>query len=59
FWGGVVYFYKRKLKLLFVSLTVVFGLVAGGHVGYKDSMFQVAGWVGLLCGESDMYRELG
>ncbi|MGS6343787.1 acetate uptake transporter, partial [Enterobacter intestinihominis] len=43
----------------FVSVTLLFALVAAGHVADNEGIFNFAGWVGLLCGASANYLAMG
>ncbi len=40
----------RMLQFVFLSLTVLFALLAIGHLADNEGIVKVAGWVGLVCG---------
>lgn len=42
----------RMLQFVFLSLTVLFALLAIGHLADNEGIVKVAGWVGLICGAS-------
>ncbi len=46
----------RMLQFVFLSLTVLFALLAIGHLVDNEGIVKVAGWVGLICGASAIYR---
>lgn len=49
----------RMLQFVFASLTVLFALLAIGHLADNQGMVHVAGWVGLVCGASAIYLAMG
>ncbi len=51
---------NRALQFVFLSLTVLFALLAVGHlVENGESIIHVAGWIGLVCGTSAIYLAMG
>ncbi|HAG02753.1 MAG TPA: hypothetical protein DCG59_07890, partial [Leclercia adecarboxylata] len=51
---------NRALQFVFLSLTVLFALLAVGHlVENGESIIHVAGWIGLVCGASAIYLAMG
>ncbi|MDK9355328.1 acetate uptake transporter [Lelliottia sp. V106_10] len=50
---------NRALQFVFLSLTVLFALLAIGHLADNESIVHVAGWVGLACGASAIYLAMG
>ncbi|WP_312345570.1 acetate uptake transporter [Leclercia sp.] len=51
---------NRALQFVFLSLTVLFALLAVGHlVDNGEAIIHVAGWVGLICGASAIYLAMG
>ncbi len=49
----------RMLQFVFLSLTVLFALLAIGHLVDNEGIVKVAGWVGLICGVSAIYLAMG
>lgn len=49
----------RMLQFVFLSLTVLFALLAIGHLADNEGIVKVAGWVGLVCGASAIYLAMG
>ncbi len=49
----------RMLQFVFLSLTVLFALLAIGHLADNEGIVKVAGWVGLICGASAIYPAMG
>ena len=43
---------NRALQFVFLSLTVLFALLAIGHLVDNEGIVHVAGWIGLVCGAS-------
>jgi succinate-acetate transporter protein len=50
---------NRALQFVFLSLTVLFALLAIGHLTDNESIVHVAGWIGLVCGASAIYLAMG
>ena len=50
---------NRALQFVFLSLTVLFALLAAGHLADNEGIVHVAGWVGLVCGASAIYLAMG
>ena len=50
---------NRALQFVFLSLTVLFALLAIGHLADNEGIVHVAGWVGLVCGASAIYLAMG
>ncbi|MNZ02681.1 Inner membrane protein YaaH [compost metagenome] len=50
---------NRALQFVFLSLTVLFALLAIGHLADNESIVHVAGWIGLVCGASAIYLAMG
>lgn len=46
---------NRVLQFVFFSLTVLFGLLAIGHLVDNPTLINIAGWVGVVCGSSAFY----
>ena len=46
---------NRALQFVFLSLTVLFALLAIGHLVDSEGIVHVAGWIGLVCGASAIY----
>ncbi|WP_279049118.1 acetate uptake transporter [Cedecea davisae] len=49
----------RMLQFVFASLTVLFALLAAGHLTDNEGIVKVAGWIGLVCGASAIYLAMG
>ncbi|MGP3590386.1 acetate uptake transporter [Vagococcus sp. WN89Y] len=49
----------RVLQFVFLSLTVLFALLAVGHLADNEEIVEVAGWIGLVCGASAIYLAMG
>lgn len=49
----------RMLQFVFLSLTVLFALLAIGHLADNEGIVKIAGWVGLVCGASAIYLAMG
>lgn len=49
----------RALQFVFLSLTVLFILLATGHLMDSHNIIYVADWTGLLCGASAIYLAMG
>ncbi len=49
----------RMLQFVFASLTVLFALLAIGHLADNEALVRVAGWIGLVCGASAIYLAMG
>ena len=49
----------RVLQFVFFSLTVLFALLAVGHLADNESIVHIAGWIGLICGASAIYLAMG
>ncbi|MGU3414390.1 acetate uptake transporter [Enterobacteriaceae bacterium C23F] len=49
----------RMLQFVFLSLTVLFALLAIGHLVDNEGIVHVAGWIGLVCGASAIYLAMG
>ncbi|MGS6376424.1 hypothetical protein ACVGXN_01240 [Enterobacter hormaechei] len=47
------------VNLLFVRVTLVFGVVGLVQVGYNEGMVMFAGWVVVVWGASEIYGALG
>ncbi|ERK12431.1 MAG: acetate uptake transporter [Pantoea sp.] len=47
------------LQFVFASLTVLFALLAIGHLLDNALLVRIAGWVGLICGGSAIYLAMG
>lgn len=50
---------NRALQFVFLSLSVLFALLAIGHLVDNESIVHVAGWIGLVCGASAIYLAMG
>lgn len=50
---------NRMLQFVFLSLTVLFALLAVGHLVDNEGIVHVAGWIGLVCGASAIYLAMG
>ncbi len=49
----------RALQFVFLSLTVLFALLAVGNITGNGAIIHIAGWVGLVCGASAIYLAMG
>ena len=49
----------RMLQFVFLSLTVLFALLAVGNIVESESIIHIAGWVGIICGASAIYTAMG
>ncbi|AHJ75307.1 acetate uptake transporter [Kosakonia sacchari] len=49
----------RALQFVFLSLTVLFALLAIGHLADNEGIVHIAGWIGLVCGASAIYLAMG
>lgn len=49
----------RMLQFVFLSLTVLFLLLAIGNIFSITSVIHIAGWTGLVCGASAVYLAMG
>ncbi|EDU7995294.1 acetate uptake transporter [Salmonella enterica subsp. diarizonae] len=49
----------RMLQFVFLSLAVLFILLAVGNITSSTSVIHVAGWVGVVCGASAVYLAMG
>lgn len=49
----------KVLQFVFLSLTVLFALLAIGHLADNESIVHIAGWIGLVCGGSAIYLAMG
>jgi succinate-acetate transporter protein len=49
----------RMLQFVFLSLTVLFALLAIGHLADNEGIVKIAGWIGLVCGGSAIYLAMG
>ncbi len=49
----------RMLQFVFLSLTVLFALLAVGHLADNENIVHIAGWIGLVCGASAIYLAMG
>lgn len=49
----------RALQFVFLSLTVLFALLAAGHLLDNTAIIHVAGWIGIICGASAFYLAMG
>ncbi len=49
----------RALQFVFFSLTVLFMLLAIGHLVDNEGLVHIAGWIGLVCGASAIYLAMG
>ena len=49
----------RMLQFVFLSLTVLFALLAISHLADNEGIVKIAGWVGLFCGGSAIYLAMG
>ncbi|HEX4499679.1 MAG TPA: acetate uptake transporter [Scandinavium sp.] len=49
----------RMQQFVFLSLTVLFALLAIGHLADNEGIVHIAGWVGLVCGASAIYLAMG
>lgn len=47
------------LQFVFLSLTVLFALLAIGNINSNEAIIHVAGWIGLICGASAIYLAMG
>lgn len=45
----------RALQFVFLSLAVLFALLAVGNIGGNEGIIHIAGWVGMICGASAIY----
>lgn len=50
---------NRALQFVFLSLTVLFALLAVGNLTDNVGVIHVAGWVGVICGASAIYLAMG
>lgn len=50
---------NRGLQFVFLSLTILFALLAMGHLLDNPGVVQFAGWIGLVCGSSAIYLAMG
>lgn len=50
---------NRALQFVFLSLTVLFALLAVGNIAGNEAIIHVAGWIGLVCGASAIYLAMG
>lgn len=48
---------NRALQFVFLSLTVLFALLAVGNIAGNEAIIHVAGWIGLVCGASAIYGD--
>ena len=49
----------RVLQFVFLSLTVLFALLAVGNIAGNEAIIHFAGWIGLICGASAIYLAMG
>ncbi|MEA1063537.1 acetate uptake transporter [Apirhabdus apintestini] len=49
----------RALQFVFLSLTILFALLAVGHLTDSENIVHIAGWVGIVCGASAVYLAMG
>ncbi|PKH22616.1 hypothetical protein CIG19_11585 [Enterobacterales bacterium CwR94] len=49
----------KMLQFVFASLTVLFALLAIGHLIDNPALVRIAGWVGIVCGSSAFYLAMG
>ena len=49
----------RMLQFVFLSLTVLFALLAIANINGNEAIIHVAGWIGLICGASAIYLAMG
>ncbi|MEN0613288.1 acetate uptake transporter [Klebsiella indica] len=49
----------RMLQFVFLSLSILFALLAIGHLADNEGIVKIAGWVGLICGGSAIYLAMG
>lgn len=49
----------KMLQFVFASLTLLFALLAIGHLLDHAALLRIAGWVGIVCGASAFYLAMG
>lgn len=49
----------KALQFVFGSLTLLFALLAIGHLADSENIVRIAGYVGLICGASAFYLAMG
>ncbi|MRS15285.1 acetate uptake transporter [Enterobacteriaceae bacterium RIT691] len=49
----------RMQQFVFLSLTVLFALLAIGHLADNEGIVHIAGWIGLVCGASAIWLAMG
>ncbi|BDH47175.1 hypothetical protein TUM12370_32190 [Salmonella enterica subsp. enterica serovar Choleraesuis] len=49
----------KALQFVFASLTVLFMMLAIGHLAANPAIVQIAGYIGLICGASAIYLAMG
>ncbi len=49
---------NRALQFVFLSLTVLFALLAIGHLADSAQTVRVAGWIGIICGASAFWTAM-
>jgi Predicted membrane protein len=49
----------KVLQFVFASLTLLFALLAIGHLLDHAALLRIAGWVGIVCGASAFYLAMG
>ncbi|WP_312241359.1 acetate uptake transporter [Pantoea sp.] len=49
----------KMLQFVFASLTLLFALLAIGHLTDSAALLRIAGWVGIVCGVSAFWLAMG
>jgi len=49
----------KMLQFVFASLTLLFALLAMGHLMDHAALLRIAGWIGIVCGASALYLAMG
>ncbi len=49
----------KMLQFIFASLTLLFALLAIGHLTDNAGLLRFAGWIGIICGSSAFYLAMG
>lgn len=49
----------KMLQFIFASLTLLFALLAIGHLTDNAELLRFAGWIGIICGSSAFYLAMG
>ncbi|MBP2167872.1 succinate-acetate transporter protein [Erwinia toletana] len=50
---------NRALQFVFLSLSLLFALLAMGHLVDSQRIIHTAGWIGIVCGASAIYLAMG